>query len=403
MENQLNDYKRRHAQALGLSPEDEEARRKQVEEDEKFARQLAQELELQDADEERARVERQRRQQMEDEEFARALSQEGPPEGALPERSPNAFDGRAFSTHGDHTSPRDDGSPRTRGDNVPAASSSSVDLDEQLARQLQSEEEGDVDPLRSMPGAFPSSSSAADTSPGSSAPPLFNPMSAVLSHLLNLGHQTQERDHDHDQVPRPPTARTYTFGYDSNRGFFRDAHEVPIIPDELGKLASFAGQQLPVFQRGHNVMPPVGHTPDPLLGLLRAIATSRGARPFTGDLDESAIRQDPNSFAEWRSGFRPILFSQFGADLGGALFNEVPNSYEDLVALAERLGPAQSRGATDEQIARIPVMKFRTGKGTGVEVKSGQDAQGEEAKNCPICLGDFEDGDDVMVMLCTHQ
>jgi hypothetical protein len=66
-------------------------------------------------------------------------------------------------------------------------------------------------------------------------------------------------------------------------------------------------------------------------------------------------------------------------------------SYEQLLALQERLGGAVPRGATAEQVAALPTRRFVPREGA------------QPAENtCSICLADFEAGDELRGLPCAH-
>jgi hypothetical protein len=67
-------------------------------------------------------------------------------------------------------------------------------------------------------------------------------------------------------------------------------------------------------------------------------------------------------------------------------------SYEQLQELGRRLGEVKRRGASREQLARLPVSSYRRKLGpTG------------EPETCPICLEEFRDGEQVKTLACLHK
>jgi len=64
-------------------------------------------------------------------------------------------------------------------------------------------------------------------------------------------------------------------------------------------------------------------------------------------------------------------------------------SYEELLALEERIGDAKSHGASKEEIRSLPV--------TIVEEAD------EDLYRCSICLSDFEKGDTLKTLPCFHK
>ncbi|KAI9104640.1 hypothetical protein DFS34DRAFT_603921 [Phlyctochytrium arcticum] len=263
---------------------------------------------------------------------------------------------------------------------------------QQMAREEGGEGAGDGAGAANMPGGFPAGDRLRSTSGGEGreqrvSEALHNPMSAVLAHLFSSlgtmpggGNTTAApstsptRSPSRNNPPRPPQnpipssgfsfgrlggsgsgePRVFTFGYDSNGGFYTSNNP----------------------------------TPHPLLA---ALQLTTAVRP------DDANPNDP--YASYRDHFRPLLMTQFGHDLGGALFNAVPSSYEDLVALAERLGPAQARGAKDDEIKKLPVIKWPE----QTDAIGGKDHESGSGKTCAICMSDFETGEDVLkIPSCSH-
>ncbi|KAJ1550171.1 hypothetical protein HK096_008353, partial [Nowakowskiella sp. JEL0078] len=73
------------------------------------------------------------------------------------------------------------------------------------------------------------------------------------------------------------------------------------------------------------------------------------------------IQQQPlQEFDEWRFGLQPVLMNHFGNRLGNRLWDEVPDTYESMIELAERLGPARSRGASNELLMTLPTYKYES-------------------------------------------
>ncbi|KAJ3110026.1 putative E3 ubiquitin-protein ligase ATL44 [Phlyctochytrium bullatum] len=93
--------------------------------------------------------------------------------------------------------------------------------------------------------------------------------------------------------------------------------------------------------------------------------------------------------------------------------DEAAATYESLLTLAEELGPAVSKGASAEAIARLPRRKLAAGdtllggaakKSSGKMKGKGPAGSGEEAQSCAICLDEFGLGDEVLTVTgCSHQ
>lgn len=120
--------------------------------------------------------------------------------------------------------------------------------------------------------------------------------------------------------------------------------------------------------------------------------------------------------------FRQNMFSGPGAPEGGGtddVFNflrshfftngEVPDSYEDFINIMERMGTV-NRSATDEEIDSLPSHQFAdksNGKNSAkAQAGSSSTSNGDNAEQddkCAICLGDYEQDEEVKNMPCGHQ
>jgi hypothetical protein len=74
------------------------------------------------------------------------------------------------------------------------------------------------------------------------------------------------------------------------------------------------------------------------------------------------------------------------------------NNYEQLLALDENrvkvpLGV--------ESVSRFPVVKY-SARGSEKET-DGPNKTSDEDKNCPICMCDFEEGDELRILPCFHK
>jgi hypothetical protein len=82
----------------------------------------------------------------------------------------------------------------------------------------------------------------------------------------------------------------------------------------------------------------------------------------------------------------------FGGMFGGLMpDDDMPLSYEQLLALQERLGGTVPRGATQAQIESLPTRRY---------VASQQ--AGDNADTCAICLSTYEHGEELRTLPCAH-
>lgn len=100
------------------------------------------------------------------------------------------------------------------------------------------------------------------------------------------------------------------------------------------------------------------------------------------------------------SGMMSLFHSMFGAGAGNA-----PTTYEEFLDMIERRGNV-SRGATDNDIATIPVVPYRDVRAASAAAASssaaGRAAGVDDREKCVICLTEFSDDDKVMKLPCTH-
>jgi len=66
-------------------------------------------------------------------------------------------------------------------------------------------------------------------------------------------------------------------------------------------------------------------------------------------------------------------------------------TYEQLIALQERMGGAVNRSATAEQIEQLPV-----------HCHASTTTDGEDPPCCSVCLEDFADGERIRTLPCDH-
>ena len=129
----------------------------------------------------------------------------------------------------------------------------------------------------------------------------------------------------------------------------------------------------------------------------------------TSSSADAAAAFAPMFGAQGGAGFPGFAFGPFGLMGGmpaaawtsfGAMgdgMGDMPLSYEQLLALQERLGGAVPRGASQSQIDALPTRRYEPPRpGT-----SGGDS-GSTADCCAICLSTFEQGEELRSMPCAH-
>jgi len=89
--------------------------------------------------------------------------------------------------------------------------------------------------------------------------------------------------------------------------------------------------------------------------------------------------------------FVPAAFAGVPFPFGAAGDGGLNLTYEQLLALQERLGGSVPRGATEEQVAALPTRRYVPREGAAPA-----DA------TCSICLADFEAGDELRALPCSH-
>ncbi|KAI8806392.1 hypothetical protein BJ742DRAFT_816704 [Cladochytrium replicatum] len=316
---------------------------------------------------------------------------------------------------------------------LPVNNSPTLDIDAELARQLQYSQDNDDDdipfiarqpdstssdfPMR-MPGAYPANPNA----PINQGLRQRNPLELVLEFM-------RQQDSDlvrQQQQPQRPTGlfefmrqqeeellRQQSFSQrnqpTSSSDFIREQRESNPLRQQqpfqrtTGTAGTYTTTTIvgPGFvQTVTSMGPPVADFQTPF-GATPGIL-GRGAPPmhmlpndllrppiFAAPFDALA-NDDPEEFRAFRTGqLRQFLLSRFGVDLGEQFLGQV-DSYESLLDLAERIGPARPRGVNEDQFESLPIVKYDSSKS-------------DEKNTCSICLSDFENGEElVMFPKCTH-
>eukprot|EP00708_Paratrimastix_pyriformis_P002828 GAFH01001586.1.p1 GENE.GAFH01001586.1~~GAFH01001586.1.p1 ORF type:complete len:368 (+),score=54.01 GAFH01001586.1:385-1488(+) len=74
----------------------------------------------------------------------------------------------------------------------------------------------------------------------------------------------------------------------------------------------------------------------------------------------------------------------------GGMGGGVQPSYEDLIRLGDRIGPAVPQNASREEIEQLPTTKFHPG------------SLPKDKATCAICLSDYEPGESLKILPCLH-
>jgi hypothetical protein len=86
-----------------------------------------------------------------------------------------------------------------------------------------------------------------------------------------------------------------------------------------------------------------------------------------------------------------IINAVIGGTGGVPLFGGTMGSYEDLLDIAERLGPGRPVGMTQEDINSLPVKPHSVNESDPTKL------------NCVICMSDYEEGEMKKGLPCSHE
>lgn len=152
-------------------------------------------------------------------------------------------------------------------------------------------------------------------------------------------------------------------------------HMTGAMADMLRMFEHFESGTFPGFVHGG--------PPPPRGGTTFFMGTTGGAVPHVPGMDAM-----------------PPFFRQF--------FDQAPHAtYEEFLDMIERRGNV-NRGANDDELDKLKQMKWKDFKrkrpkqGTAASSSAGRVAGVDEKEKCVICLGEFENDDDVTVLPCEH-
>lgn len=189
-----------------------------------------------------------------------------------------------------------------------------------------------------------------------------------------------------------PGGAFFTFGHFGDSGSSPGINhgDIPFPPDRPGDIFQFVENFM-------SALAPGGPRPG-----------SQGQREIDPASANNPFRNAP---------FGP-LFAQVANAFGNGPFgfgSDENRTYEDWIQLIERMGVAENRGATDDEIASLPVEKVKHQSSSNTKNLRGKQAPNpgassstvpsgaDEEEKCAICLGSYEEGDEIKRLPCMHK
>jgi hypothetical protein len=244
--------------------------------------------------------------------------------------------------------------------------------DEALARALQAEEDAAAEAAQQAAAA-----AAAPRGGGVAPPPEMSSGGALISQLLSLMQEAGAFEPPH--APPSPTAAAAAAGGAGGSGGSGGAG---------GSSAGSSGAGDGTNVR-HFVMPGSG------VRVTFSNSGSAGAADLAAPLATLLGSLGGVALGGGGGGVRMMPMFGGGMPFGGAFGGgDGMLTYEQLLALQERLGGAVPRGATAEQVAALPTRRFVAG--------DAPNSAEDNANTCSICLSDFEGGDELRALPCAH-